>query len=114
MKLDYLRFLELEVFTRFGARLEPSMELAIHRGCLLREILKQDRLSPLPVLFQMAWMVAFNDGLFDDRDPDEIPALLAAIEGPVLRASPGLNRPREEWSVMVARLLEEHSQDTET
>ena len=48
MKLDYLQFLDLEVFTRFGARLEPAMESAIRRGRILREALKQDRLSPCP------------------------------------------------------------------
>ena len=47
MKLDYLQFLELEVFTRFGARLEASIEAKIKRGRMLREALKQDRLSPL-------------------------------------------------------------------
>ncbi|MDE3051630.1 MAG: F0F1 ATP synthase subunit alpha, partial [Nitrospirota bacterium] len=54
MKLDYLQFLELEVFTRFGARLETSREAKIKRGRVLREILKQDRLSPLPIEFQLA------------------------------------------------------------
>ena len=43
MKLDYLQFLELERFTRFGARLEPEMQQAIKRGQILREILKQER-----------------------------------------------------------------------
>ena len=76
MKLDYLQFLELEVFTRFGARLEASMEAAIRRGRLLREILKQDRFAPTSVVFQMAWLVAFNEGLFEDTDPDEIHTLL--------------------------------------
>ncbi|MDX2486297.1 MAG: F0F1 ATP synthase subunit alpha, partial [Gammaproteobacteria bacterium] len=49
LKLDYLQFLELEVFTRFGARLEASMEATIKRGRVLREIFKQERLMPLPV-----------------------------------------------------------------
>ena len=47
MKLDYLQFLELEVFTRFGTKLEAGTEAKIRRGRLLREILKQERLSPL-------------------------------------------------------------------
>ncbi|GMR21222.1 MAG: F0F1 ATP synthase subunit alpha [Gammaproteobacteria bacterium] len=102
MKLDYLQFLELEVFTRFGARLEASMEAAIHRGRLLREILKQDRLAPLPVAFQMAWLVAFNDGHFDSAEPDTIPALLSALEGPVRHTTLNLDSPREEWSAAVA------------
>ena len=44
MKLEYLQFLELEMFTRFGAELEPSMQKKIARGRVLRELLKQERL----------------------------------------------------------------------
>ncbi|MGB5439542.1 MAG: F0F1 ATP synthase subunit alpha, partial [Gammaproteobacteria bacterium] len=105
MKLDYLQFQELEVFTRFGARLEASMEAAIHRGRLLREILKQERLSPLPVTFQMAWLAAFNDGLFEAMEPGAIPAFLATLEEAVRRATLGLDSPREEWSALVAGLI---------
>ena len=105
MKLDYLQLQELEIFTRFGARLEASMEAAIRRGRLLREILKQDRLSPLPVTFQMAWMVAFNDGLFGDAEPDTVSALLTTLEQPARRTTLGLDAPREEWSTAVASWL---------
>jgi F-type H+-transporting ATPase subunit alpha len=106
MKLDYLQFLELEVFTRFGARLEASMEAAIHKGSVLREILKQGRLSPLPVNYQMAWLVAFNDGLFDGLDPDVIPAALAALDEPGLQTLPDLDAPREEWRTALANLID--------
>ncbi len=102
MKLDYLQYLELEVFTRFGARLEASMETAIQRGRLLREILKQDRLSPLPVEFQIAWLVAFNDHLFDDLDIADVPASLAMLEKQVRHTALGLDSPREEWAAAVA------------
>jgi len=109
MKLDYLQFQELEIFTRFGARLEDTMEAAIRRGRLLREILKQDRLSPLPVTFQMAWLVAFNDGLFEDVDPDAIPAVLEALEETARHALLGLDSPREEWSVLLASQISRHA-----
>jgi len=102
MKLDYLQFLELEVFTRFGARLEASMEAAIHRGRLLREILKQGRLAPLPEVFQMAWLVAFNDGLFDDSGPEALPGLLKTLEDSVRHSSLALDNSREEWSAAVS------------
>ena len=102
MKLDYLQFLELEVFTRFGARLEASMEAAIHRGRILREILKQDRLSPLPVRSQLAWLVAFNDGLFEQVDTDSVAPLLETLETSVRRSSLELDSPREEWSTALA------------
>jgi F-type H+-transporting ATPase subunit alpha len=97
MKLDYLQFMELEVFTRFGARLEASMEMAILRGRVLRQILKQERLSPLPSEFQMAWLVAFNDGLFDDAEPGDIASQLAVLEGHIKRTELTLNSSREQW-----------------
>ena len=105
MKLDYLQFQELEVFTRFGARLESSMEIAIQRGRQLKEILKQDRLAPLPAIFQMAWLVAFNDGLFEEVDPDNVAALLTVLEQQVHRTTLRLDSPRDEWSAAVANWL---------
>ncbi|NIV39582.1 MAG: F0F1 ATP synthase subunit alpha, partial [Anaerolineae bacterium] len=97
MKLDYLQFLELEVFTRFGARLEASMEKAIRRGRVLREILKQDRLSPLPVEFQMAWLVAFNEGLFNNVELEALPDLLQQLQQHVAASPLQLKDERSRW-----------------
>lgn len=105
MKLDYLQFLELEVFTRFGARLEATMERAIRRGRVLRECLKQDRLAPLPVQFQMAWMVAFNDGLLDAVEPDTVAGRLEELALGMRDTNLELANPRERWSTVVARAL---------
>jgi F-type H+-transporting ATPase subunit alpha len=105
MKLDYLQFLELEVFTRFGARLESSMVDTISRGRLLREILKQDRLTPQSETFQMAWLVAFNDGLFADISPEQLPALLTALQEQAEHSRLSLDSPREQWRLAVADWL---------
>jgi F-type H+-transporting ATPase subunit alpha len=105
MKLDYLQFLDLEVFTRFGARLESSMEKAIQRGRALREIFKQDRLEPLPIEFQMAWLVAFNDGRFDTIETEDIPERLRTLETRVRAAGLTLDSPREQWATAVADWL---------
>ncbi|MGW8248469.1 MAG: F0F1 ATP synthase subunit alpha [Acidiferrobacterales bacterium] len=105
MKLDFLQFLELEVFTRFGARLEASMTAAIHRGQVLREILKQDRLAPLPAIFHIAWLVAFNDGLFDQVEPEAVRPMLDTLDDEVSRSSLDLESPREMWSDAVAKWL---------
>ena len=110
MKLDYLQFMELEVFTHFGARLEASMEAAIRRGRVLRQILKQERLSPLSGEFQMAWLVAFNDGLFDDVEPDDILPQLALLEGRIKQTELTLNSSREQWiEAVTAWLGAQHS-----
>jgi F-type H+-transporting ATPase subunit alpha len=97
MKLDYLQFLELEVFTRFGARLEASIEAKIRRGRMLREVLKQDRLSPLSVEFQMAWLVAYNEGLLDTVPGGEIPAVLGRLEAWVSTSGLALDDKPEDW-----------------
>ena len=97
MKLDYLQFLELEVFTRFGAQLEASMESAIQRGKILREVLKQNRLSPHSIEFQLAWLIAFNEGLFSDIEIKQLPGLLGKLAAAVRVSTLTLDSPRNEW-----------------
>lgn len=97
MKLGYLQFLELEVFTRFGTRLEASAQAKIARGRLLREIFKQQRLRPLPAVFQLAWMTAFNAGLLDALQPFEVAAALARIETGLAGAELGLDTAHDTW-----------------
>lgn len=105
MKLDYLQFFELEAFTRFGARLESSMEAAIARGRILREILKQEQLEPLPITFQMAWLVAFNDGCFEGVEHEQVPSLLELLLHKLEHTTLSLDTPRQEWSHAAAQWL---------
>jgi F-type H+-transporting ATPase subunit alpha len=97
MKLDYLRFLELEVFTRFGGRLEASVQAQIKRGRVLRELLKQPRLSPLTVEDHMAWMMAFNAGLFDSVAPGDVPARLERLLEAAATGGMRLDASQQEW-----------------
>jgi F-type H+-transporting ATPase subunit alpha len=106
MKLDYLQFLELEVFTRFGAKLDAGMESRIRRGRVLRQIFRQSRLTPWPAAAQLAWLVAYNDGCFDGDDSDAIECKLARL----LTASGldvvALTQPLDEWRRQVRAWLE--------
>jgi len=97
MKLDYLQFLELEIYTRFGARLEASMEEAINRGQLLRELLKQERLKPQTIEFQLAWLIAFNDGLFAGVELKRMPSIMKSMALWTRESSLTLNNPRQQW-----------------
>ena len=97
MKLDYLQFLELEIFTRFGTKLEAGTEAKIRRGRLLREILKQERLRPLPAAFQLAWMIAFNAGLLDAGEANALPDALQKIIAGLEREPLPLDAARDEW-----------------
>jgi F-type H+-transporting ATPase subunit alpha len=97
MKLDYLQFLELEVFTRFGTKLEAGAEAKIRRGRLLREVLKQERLDPMAAAFQFAWMLAFNEGMLDTSTPQTLPDTLRRILTGLEREPLALDAVREEW-----------------
>jgi F-type H+-transporting ATPase subunit alpha len=105
MKLDYLQFLELEVFTRFGARLEASVEARIRRGRLLRELLRQERRAPLPVEYQLAWLIAFNEGMLDDRRPEEIPLLTKQLAAAVAGSGCTLEKSRDAWQELVRQAV---------
>jgi F-type H+-transporting ATPase subunit alpha len=105
MKLGYLQFLELEAFTRFGTKLEPGAQVKIARGRLLREILKQERLSPLPPAFQLAWTTAFNAGLLDGLEPDDLPASLKRMQAGLADEAVGMDAPRETWLAHLTRWL---------
>jgi F-type H+-transporting ATPase subunit alpha len=105
MKLDYLQFLELETFTRFGSRLEASMEEKIRRGQILREVLKQERLAPQSPEFQLAWMMAYNTGRFDDPDIASVRQKLDELAVGLQRFPIDLSASREEWSQWLDRCL---------
>jgi len=105
MKLDYLQFLELEAFTRFGQRLEASMEARIKRGRLLREILKQERLKPNSSLFQLAWLTAFNAGLFNTLELNELSRYLEKLEHEVQTTTLSLESSPAQWTQTVTDWL---------
>jgi len=109
MKLEYLQFLELEIFTRFGARLETSMQEKLKRGRILRAILKQDRLEPLPITYQLAWMTAFNEGLFDEIDIEKISNALIKLNKAVSKSSLTLETDRESWLLAIRTYFSEFS-----
>ena len=106
IKLDYLQFLELEVFTRFGARVEASVEARIQRGRLLRELLKQEALSPATPELLLAWLIGFNENLFDRMEASAVPAALARLARAVRESALRLDDPREKWAIALPALLQ--------
>ncbi|GAB6048753.1 F0F1 ATP synthase subunit alpha [Methyloparacoccus murrellii] len=101
MKLDYLQFQELEIFTRFGSRLEASVEARIRRGRLLRELLKQERLSPLTPEQHLGWLIAYNDGCFDDLPLEQAADALSRLLHRLGDSPLTLSSPREDWQQAV-------------
>jgi F-type H+-transporting ATPase subunit alpha len=102
IKLDYLQFLELEVFSRFGSRLEAGLQARLARGRLLRQVLKQEALHPLSPESQLAWLVAFNDGRFEGMDDKALAAALARLFAGVAGGALTLEDSRDAWGVAVA------------
>ncbi len=84
LKLAYAQFEELETFSRFGAQLDDGTRAVIAHGQRIRACLKQSEFAPVPVLGQIAILIALAARLFDAVPVDDIPlaeqALLAAVE----------------------------------
>lgn len=110
-KFDYLQFLELEVFTRFGSKLDKSMETRIRRGQILREILKQDLLSPVTAEFQLAWLIAYNEGLFDRVELEQVRPCLAYLQQQVAQGGLNLDEGRKQWKRLVGAWMKQQADD---
>jgi F-type H+-transporting ATPase subunit alpha len=104
LRLDYLQFLELEMFTRFGTRLEPGMAARVARGHLLRELFRQPRLAPRPIAYQMAWLIALGQGQFEGLEAAALMPMLHRLADHAEEA-PALDAPREEWVAAVSSWL---------
>jgi F-type H+-transporting ATPase subunit alpha len=65
LKLAYAQFEELESFARFGTHLDDTTRQTLERGRRIRACLKQPQSQPIPVLEQIAVLLALTDGVFD-------------------------------------------------
>lgn len=83
------------------------MEAKIRRGRVLREIFKQERLAPLRIEFQLAWMVAYNEGLFDGMTTSAIADCLRRLAGSVAQSTLALSESREQWQQAVTAWMKE-------
>lgn len=110
IKLDYLQFLELEMFTRFGTKLEAKMQTTINRGRLLRETLKQERLVPLPIETQLAWLVAFNQGWLDGYSVEDVNQAVEFIAAQLKGTSLTLEASQDAWEEAIQVWLQRFAQ----
>ena len=65
LKLDYSQFLEVEVFTKFGAKLEEKTQKLLIRGEALREVLKQQRFKRFDMPHQVVIFLLHNEGFLE-------------------------------------------------
>lgn len=65
LKLAYAQFVELETFSRFGARVDESTRKQLEHGKRIRFCLKQKEFTPLSVPAQICVLLGLTEGLFD-------------------------------------------------
>jgi F-type H+-transporting ATPase subunit alpha len=68
LKIDYSRFMEVEIFTKFGAHMEEETVKLLRRGERLREILKQPRFHPFSLSAMVLSFVILESGVLDAVD----------------------------------------------
>ncbi len=79
LKLAYAQFAELETFARFGARLDESAQRTIRHGRRIRACLAQPELAPVPMIEQVAVLLALTEGLFDPVAVERMPEAERAV-----------------------------------
>ena len=90
LKIEYERFLEVEVFTKFGAKLDKETVSALKRGERLREVLKQGRFVPMPVEEQVCVFYAHGQGYLDQLKLEEAWPFLRTYLGKLRLQQPDL------------------------
>jgi F-type H+-transporting ATPase subunit alpha len=88
LRLAYSQFEELEVFARFGTRLDDDTKRTLERGKRVREVLKQPQYAPLPPEDQVSTLLALTEGLFDLLPVERMPEAERAVSQAVRRDLP--------------------------
>ncbi|EPX84961.1 F0F1 ATP synthase subunit alpha [Salipiger mucosus] len=88
LKLDYAQFLELEVFTRFGAMADERTVGKIAHGRRLRAVLAQPEYAPLPLSQQVALLLASAEGKLDTLPLEQVPAFREMLAERLTRERP--------------------------
>lgn len=80
LKLSYSQFEELESFAKFGTRLDEHTRQIIEHGKRIREVLKQQQLSPLDISEQIIILLHLSKGAFDSVPIEQIAEAETALK----------------------------------
>ncbi|MFA7441015.1 MAG: alternate F1F0 ATPase, F1 subunit alpha [Sphingomonadaceae bacterium] len=103
LRLSYAQFEELEVFARFGTRLDDASLATLERGRRVREVFQQFQYQPLPVPEQVAVLLAASEGLLNTIPVEKVAEAEQAIRRKVTAELPVLGQRMESG----AKLTEE-------
>ena len=88
LRLEYAQFLELEVFTRFGAMVDERTRRSIEHGRRIRAILAQRQFEPLPLSVEVALLAAVDSGKLDAVPLDAVARFKADAAGRLAERCP--------------------------
>src|SRR5690606_22534973 len=91
LRLSYSQFEELEVFSRFGTRLDEDTIAMLERGRRVREVFKQPQYKPLPVPEQVAVLLAASEDLLNAIPVERTAEAEQAIRKAVVTELPDLS-----------------------
>ena len=100
LRLSYAQFEELEMFARFGTRLDTKTRDTIERGRRVRKVLTQPELQPLSIPEQIAVLLAVTEGLFDTMAVEDIPEAEIKVRQAVTEELPEICRKIEEGALL--------------
>ncbi len=72
LKIDYVRFKELEKLTRIKAGKSADVDERLRQGKILEAVLKQDQNAPVAMEDQVMLLFALQHGLFNALNPAEV------------------------------------------
>jgi F-type H+/Na+-transporting ATPase subunit alpha len=88
LKLDYAQFVELEVFTRFGAMVDDRTRARIEHGRRIRSILAQPQFAPRAFATQIALLLAVKERRLDDLDAPSVERFKSELHAKLMSACP--------------------------
>ncbi|MDD5144573.1 MAG: F0F1 ATP synthase subunit alpha [Candidatus Pacebacteria bacterium] len=88
LKLDLAQFQELERFSEFTEELDSQTKKTIERGKIMREILKQGDLCPLPIEKEIVIIFSGTKGLLDEVDLKKIQSFKEELIEEIERTMP--------------------------
>ncbi len=88
LKLDYSQFLELEVFTRFGAMVDERTRRRIEHGRRIRAILAQPEFRPASLAKQLALLLAVDEEKLDELPLESVERFKSGLEDWLTQHSP--------------------------
>ena len=90
MRLEYLKYKELVQLTRVKAGVSEQVEKSLKRGRIVTELLKQPNDCPVPMADQVVCLYAFEQGFFEDANPEDVQPMLKKLISRVRHSGNGI------------------------